>query len=78
MTQLERYGNQIFEVLQGTDGQWLKRKDIAKRLGKKRLQAQEIFGLELLQIQGKIRARLTPTNAPTGQRFEYSAAENAK
>ncbi len=57
------------------DGQWATRGAIARRLGKSRLNPDEVAALEYLAAQGQAEAREVETRAPSGRRWEYRLKE---
>lgn len=58
-----------------SNGDWIKRQDIAKRLKKSTLGTGDLLLLDYLTEQGQIEARKTATRAPSGRRWEYRIKE---
>lgn len=52
-------------------GDWMKRSDLAKAIGKKSLNSGDLVLLQFLIEQQKIEVRTEETRAPSGQRYEY-------
>lgn len=65
---METKAQALLKVLREFNGQWVKRTEIAQRLGRNRLNAGEIAVLDVLAEQGTIgRMYSTETNAPSGK-----------
>lgn len=63
----------IIGILKASGGEWLKRGDIAEKLGKKRLDPGSAAILDTLAGVGVIERRKVDSNAPVGYRWEYRA-----
>ena len=59
---------------QRKDGQFVSRQEIARAIGKKRLNAAETAILDLLSAQGILQAQRRKTNAPSGYFYVYRTA----
>ncbi|MBZ0301750.1 MAG: hypothetical protein K8J31_18530 [Anaerolineae bacterium] len=64
----------ILEVLQNKPGQWLKRKEIALDLGKRRLTPYDIELLQRLCDEGMAEIGKRPNPTPIGYEYAYRAA----
>lgn len=73
--ELPERAQDLLNAMQGRD--WMKRQDIAKAIGKSRLNEGDNATLEMLAAFGFIEAREVETNAPSGVRFEYRAKSDS-
>lgn len=58
------------------DGQWVKRADIARSMGKTQLNGADQALLEMLAAMGLIQQQEVATKAPSGKRYEYRVIES--
>lgn len=58
-----------------SNGQWLKRADIARSMGKAQLNAGDQAILQMLAALGHIEQQEVATNAPSGKRYEYRSIQ---
>jgi hypothetical protein len=66
---------QLLDVFKDAGGEWLSRGQIARLLGKKRLNPAELAALETLIKEGRIEAVEKATNAPSGVVWMYRSVE---
>jgi hypothetical protein len=67
--------DKILNVIRQHEG-WVKRRDIARGLGKNALNTGDLALLQYLAEQGLIEIVSVPTRAPSGQRMEYKAVKS--
>jgi hypothetical protein len=74
-TVLSQQADHVFATLVALGPGWHGRPEIARQMGKSRLQAVEAMALDLLIMQGRIEAERHEINAPIRERWEYRVKE---
>ncbi|MBI1864049.1 hypothetical protein HYS03_02470 [Candidatus Woesebacteria bacterium] len=69
---LSIYANKILDLLRQR-GEWMKRSEIAKGLGRKRLTGSHLTALAILEERKLIEVEKRPDNRPIGLIFFYRA-----
>jgi hypothetical protein len=63
--------DRLLAALRSSNGQWVKRSQIAKQLGRNKLQPGDVVMLEVLVERGLAESRRVDTYAPSKYRVEY-------
>ena len=71
MVGLQEKRERLLAAIAAYNGEWVKRADIARHLGLKKLSSGEITLLEVMASEGVIEAREAESKAPIGKRAEY-------
>jgi predicted transcriptional regulator len=74
-TLLEEQTRQLLTAL--SEEKWTSRAELAKLLGKKRLNPYEVAALDMLTAQGQIEAEKRPAIGPIGYQWFYRRKEGA-
>jgi hypothetical protein len=78
LSRYEAQANRILEAIQGSQEEWLSRRDIARLLGKKQLNPVDITGLDWLVSQGKLTVEKQEAPGGIGFSLVYKLAQKGK
>lgn len=72
---LTEHGETLLEIVQRAGGEIVTRSDIAKALGKTRLNVWEVKLLDEMAAAGLIQAEKLPIKSPIGYEWQYRATQ---